>query len=513
MNIKSTLFISRARDSGVGREQPGAGHRRWVLSVVAVAWFLVLVDDTAVAISLPPLGRDLGLGLSGLEWVVNLYTLTFAVLSLWGGMLADRFGTRPVFLAGLAVFTASSLAAGLAPNGGALIVLRAAQGAGAALMGPAALALLLTSYTGPARGFALGVWSGAGATALAGGPLVGALLTGDFGWRSIFLVNVPLGAVIWVVARRTLPSPRPVPRTGRIDLAGGIASAVGLSALIYALTQANSYGWTSVTLWALLAASMAALAAMVAIERRAAAPLLDLSLFRRPNFLAGNMLSLATQAVMCSVFFFLSLYLQLGAGATALRAGLTLLPLTLLGAAVAPAAGWLVPRLGARTLAGTGLALTAVGLVLLAGIVPGWGPRQVQPGLLVAGLGLGLATTPITTAALDNIPAERTGIASATLNASRMVGLSLGIAIMGAIVAAQWPGDLTRSRSTGAAFTTGIASGFLINAGIAAAAAVLAIAAIRGSARKKPVHGSREATPIPDTSRTPAKHPDQAHRP
>ncbi|WP_209443538.1 MFS transporter [Streptomyces anulatus] len=471
---------------------PGPTRRGWVLAVVSVAWFLVLIDDTAVVVALPPLGRELGLGLAGLEWVINLYTLTFAVLTLWGGMLADRFGSRPVFLAGLAVFTVSSLTAGLSPDGGALIGLRAAQGAGAALMGPASLALLLTSFPGRSRPLALGVWSGVGAAALAGGPLVGALLTSGLGWRSIFWINAPLGVAVWAVARRTLPAPPPVPRPGRIDFAGGLASAVGLTALIYALTQANAYGAASATLWALLATAVAALALFIRIERRAAAPLLELSLLRRPGFLPGNLLGMASLAVMCSVFFFLSLYLQLAAGDTALQAGLALLPLTLLGAVVAPAAGWLVPRLGARTLIGAGMALTAAGLVLLAGISPGWGAGQLQPGLLVTGLGIGLSTTAITTATLEHIPDRHTGIASATLNAFRMIGLSLGIAVMGAIVAAQWPGDLTRTRPTGTTFTDGIADGLLINAAIAAAAAILAITTLRTT---RTPHDDRAAAP------------------
>ncbi|MGW3938537.1 MFS transporter [Streptomyces sp. NBC_00024] len=501
-------------DADAGPASPGAGRRRWVLAIVSMAWFLVLIDDTAVAIALPPLGRELGLGLAGLEWVVNLYTLTFAVLTLVGGMLADRYGSRPVFLVGLVAFTGFSLAAGLAPNGAALVGLRAGQGAGAALMGPAALALLLSAFTGTARALALGVWSGVGAAALAGGPLLGAVLTVGFGWRWIFLVNVPLGAVVWGVARRTLPSPPPAPRRGPVDVAGALTSAAGLSALIFAFTRANEYGWTSLRLWAMLAAAVAAFAAFAWIERRAAAPLLDLSLFRRPNFLAGNLLGMVSLAVMCSVFFFLSLYLQLATGSTPIQAGLALLPLTLLGAAAAPAAGWLVPRLGARTLIATGLVLTAAGLVLLTGLAPDWGAARLQPGLLTAGLGLGLATAPITTATLGHIPDDRTGIASAALNAFRMIGLSLGIAVMGAITAAHWPGDLARTRP-GPAFASGIGHGFWINAVIALAGAALAIAAIRtphrpraAAPRKGPAaDGATPGAPPCDCAwRAPAPH-------
>ncbi|MGW3935208.1 MFS transporter [Streptomyces sp. NBC_00024] len=462
-----------------------AAHGRWLLGTVCLAWFLVLLDDTAAAIALPSLGRDLGLGLAGLEWVVNIYTLSFAVLTLWGGMLADRLGARPVFLAGLAAFVAFSLASGLAPTGGALIGMRAGQGAGAALMGPAALALLCTSFTGPRQGMALGVWSGVGATALAIGPLLGAVLTDAFGWRSIFILNVPLGAAMLITARAVLPRPQLPPRHGRMDIKGGLAWAVGLSAVVFGLTQANTYGWTSPTLWAVLGAAVIGFTLFVVIERRTAQPLLDRSLLRLPNFLAGNILGLVSLAVMCSLFFFLSLYLQFASGFTPVRAGLALLPLTLLIAVVAPVTGWLVSRVGARTFIAGGMALTALGLLVLAGIDAGWRAWQLLPGLLITGVGIGLTTTPITTAAMGDVPPERTGIASGTLNASRMVGLSLGIAIMGAIVAAQWPGDLADSGVDPEAFTDGIALGFQVNAGIALAAAVLAVAAIRTGTRRR----------------------------
>jgi len=453
----------------------------------------VLLDDTAVAIALPSLGRDLGLGLVGLEWVVNVYTLTFAVFTLWGGMCVDRFGARPVFLTGLVLFTGASLVAGGSPTGAALIGARAARGAAAALAGPAALAVLITSFTGPLRGIALGMWSGVGAGALAGGPLLGAVLTTSLGWPSIFWLNVPLGAAMLIIASIVVPAAEPssLPLRGaRVDMAGTATSAIGLSALIFGLTQASSYGWRSGTLWMILSVAAAALALFIVVERRAPVPLLDLSLFRLPNLLAANVLGLLNLAVMCSLFFFLSLYLQLGAGSSPIQAGAALLPLTLLAAVVAPLAGWLVSRVSPRWLIGAGMTLTAAGLVALARVEPQWGPWQLLPGLLLTGLGIGLATTPITTAAIDQVPAPRYGIASATLNAFRMVGLSLGIAVMGGIVAAQWPRDFARSGADPGTLTTGLSTGFLINAAAALAAAGLAIAAVR-------VHTSRPSPAAP----------------
>lgn len=455
-------------------------RRSWVLGIVALSWFLVLLDDTAAAIALPALGRDLGLGLSGLEWVINIYTLAFAVLTLWGGMCTDRFGARPVFLTGLVVFTMSSLAAGLSVDGAMLIGTRAAQGAGAALMGPAALSLLLALFTGPGRGLALGIWSGVGATALAGGPLAGAALTRGLGWQAIFLVNVPLGAVMLAAGFLGLPRATPTrPRPARVDLPGLVFSAVGLTGLVVGLTQAGRLGWTSPVLWAVLGAAAAGIAAFVVVERRSSAPLLDLALFRRPNFLAGNVLGLLNLAVMCSLFFFLSLYLQTITGAPPLQVGLVLLPLTLFAGVLAPVAGWLVPRVGCRVLITGGMALTAAGLALLAGIDSGWGMWQLLPGLLLAGTGIGLSSTPITTSAMDHIPDDRAGIAGAAHNTFRMVGLSLGIAVMGAIVTAQWPGDLAQASRDPERFTIGVGVGFLVNAALALIAAGVALATIR----------------------------------
>jgi len=476
-----SVEVNERRDRiGTGpAEAPGRRRRLWVLGVVALAPFLVVFEDHAMAIALPSLGRDLGLGLVGLEWVVNVYTVTAAVLTLGGGMLADRFGARPVFLAGLVLFTLASLVAGLSGSGAMLIGMRAVQGAGAALMGPAALAILVTSFSGSLRGIALGVWSGVAASATASGPLLGALLTENVGWRSIFFLNVPLGVAMLIVAGITLPVSRPSCRRARADVAGVVASALGLAALIFGLTQARSYGWTSARLWAVLSVAAAAFAIFVVVERRAPSPLLDRSLFRMPNFLTADVLGLLTVAVMCSLLLFLSLYLQLAVGSSAVQAGIALLPLTVLVAVVAPLAGWLVGRAGARLLSGAGLTLVAVGLVLLGRIDSGWGPAKILPGLLLAGLGIGLSTTPITTAAMQQVPAERSGIASATLNAFGMVGMSLGIVVMSDVVAARLPVDLVGSVADPAAFAAGIGTGFMVNAALALVAAGLAVAAIR----------------------------------
>jgi EmrB/QacA subfamily drug resistance transporter len=364
-------------------------RRWWALAALSLASFLLLVDDTAVAVALPAIGRDLGLGLSGLEWVVNVYTLVLAVLILSGGTLADRLGTRRVLLLGLAVFTAASLAAAFSASGTWLLATRGLQGAGAALMAPATLSAVSTTFPPARRGLALGIWSGVSAAALALGPLVGALLSQSLGWRSIFLVNVPLGAALVVSVVLTMPASPGTSRKARLDLAALGASAAGLSALVFGLTQANSYGWTSARLWAVLALAAGALALFVWIERRSAAPMLDLALFRARNFAGANAVGLLSLSVMCSIFFFVSLYLQLALGYSPIGAGSALLPLTLVIVLVSPLSGRLVDRIGAGAPMAAGMALLAVGLLLLSRLEADTGLSGLLPGLAVGGLGIG----------------------------------------------------------------------------------------------------------------------------
>lgn len=477
LEIKTSGPLKRAKMRPT--TAPALGQT-WMVAVVAVAPFLVALEDHAMVIALPSLQRDLGLGLDGLEWVVNIYSLTFAVLTLGGGLLADRLGTRPVFLAGVTLFTVASLAAALSSSGSLLIGMRATQGAGAALIGPAALAILVKSFAGSGRGLAIGVWSGVVASATASGPLIGAILTETAGWRSIFFLNVPLGIALLITARVSLPAPLASSRGSRIDIAGVVTSALALSAGVFGVAQVGNYGWASPRVWSVLGIAAVAFVIFVVVERRAPAPLLDRSLLRLPNFLVANLIGLLNVAVMCSMLFFLSLYLQLGAGIPAIRVGIVLLPFTVLIAAIAPLAGWLTSRIGARLLSGTGLALVVTGLVLLGGVSAGWGPTQLLPGLLATGIGIGLATTPITMAAMEHVSTERSGIASATLNASGMVGMSLGIVMMGAIVAARLPADLARDTADPEAFAAGVGSGLTVNAALALIAAVLAVAMIRG---------------------------------
>jgi EmrB/QacA subfamily drug resistance transporter len=450
---------------------------------LALVWFLVLLDDTAVTIAAAPIGRGLGIGTTGLEWVVNAYTVTFAACTLSGGALADRWGPRPVLLAGVAVFTVASSVATLAGVGGILIAARAVQGGGAALIGPAALAALLDRFGGRDRGVALGVWSGTAAAALAGGPLLGAVLVGaTMGWRTIFIINVPLGLLAWLLARRALPSPgRDAVRGGRFDLAGVVTSAVAMFALVYALTQPA--GHSGARLWMLLLLAAASSVAFVLVERRAKAPLLDLRLLRLPNFAAANVLAMLTLAIMCGLFFYLALYLQAATGASALQTGVTLLPLTLLSAGLAPVVGALAARVPVQWLITAGMGLLAAGLLILSPLDPASGAGQLQGGLLLAGAGIGVVTAPITVVALDLIPARRHGMGSAAVNTSRTIGLAIGIAVMGTVVAPEGAVDVATIAGR-RAFAAGITAGLRLDASLAVAAMLITMVFIRATVHR-----------------------------
>ena len=461
--------------------QAAASKRKWLsLGALALFSFLLTLDDTALSVALPSIGRDLGLGLSGLEWVVNAYTLALAALLLAGGRLADALGSRRIFLWGLAVFTVASLAAGLAPTGTLLIGARGLQGGGAALMMPATLAIVSSIFPARQRGMAIGVWAGVSAGGLAIGPLLGAALTESLGWGSIFLLNIPFGALGLAFGRMILVESRPAARTRHFDLAGMLASAATLFALVFALTEGMSYGWVSPLVLASFAAAAIGLVVFIRLEQRRGEPLLELALFRSRNLSGANAVSLLSTAVMCGIFFFISLYLQIVRGYTPIEAGAAFLPMTLLICLVAPAAGRISDRIGRRLPAAAGMVILAAGLWLLSGLGAKSGLWALLPGLIVAGFGIGLTTAPVTTAALDFAPTGEAGVRAGILNTSRMIGLAVGIALMGAIVTARWPGGLAGAATDPRAFVDGLSVAFLVNTAIALVAAAIAALTIAG---------------------------------
>ena len=463
----------------------------WTLWAVSFGLFMIMLDNTIVNVALPAIQRDLEIGISELEWVVTGYALTFAVLMLTGGKLADLYGRRLIFIVGLAIFTAASLACGLAPDANVLIGARVVQGIGSALMNPATLSILVATFPPRQRGMAIGVWAGVSAMALAIGPMVGGLIAEHLHWGWIFFINVPVGVLAIVVARLVIEESRDTSLDQRLDLPGLLTSAGGLFALTYALIEANTYGWTSARIIALFASAAVLLTAFVLLESRQRLPMLDLSLFRNTTFAGANAVMLLVALAMFGVFFFISLFVQNVLGYSATEAGASFLPMTLLIVLVAPIAGKFSDRAGSRWLMGSGMIFVAASLLLFAQLDRRSSFWAVLPGMIVGGLGMGLAMTPTTAAAMGSVPVDKAGVGSAVLNSMRQVGGSMGIAVMGAIVTASVTVPRGDSRAL-VQFVDGIHQALYVAAGVAFAAAVIAVATVRKVRHAEP-HAIPEA--------------------
>ena len=450
----------------------------WTLGAVALGLFMIMLDNTIVNVALPSIQRDLGIGITELEWVFNGYALTFGVLMLTGGKLADLMGRRRIFIAGLVIFTAASLACGLATNAEMLIGARVVQGVGSALMNPATLSIITATFPPRQRGMAIGIWAGVAALALAIGPLVGGLLTQHLSWHWIFFINVPVGVLAIVVTRLVVTESRDTSAVQRLDLPGLIASGVGLFALTYALIEANTYGWTSGRILGLFALAAVALVAFVVLELRQRVPMLDLTLFKNGTFAGANAVMLLIGLAMFGVFFYNSLFIQNVMGYSAVQTGATFLPMTMLIILIAPIAGRYSDHVGSRWLMGGGMLLLSVSLFTFSRLDAGSNFWDLLPGLIVGGLGMGLVMTPTTAAVMGSVPVDKAGIGSAVLNSMRQVGGSLGIAIMGAIVASQVNAPVGTPEAT-AGFIRGFQNALVVASLIALTGAVLAVATVR----------------------------------
>ena len=450
----------------------------WTLGAVAFGLFMIMLDNTIVNVALPTIARDLQIGISELEWVVNGYALTFAVIMLTGGKLADMLGRRRIFIAGLAIFTLSSLACGLASGPEMLIGARIAQGVGAAFMNPATLSIITATFPPRQRGMAIGIWAGTAGMALAIGPLLGGVITQKIAWSWIFFVNVPVGILAIVVARLAIRESRDTSAEQRLDLPGLVASGIGLFALTYGLIEANTYGWTSTRILALFAVAVVALVVFVVLELRQRIPMLDLSLFKNPTFAGANVTMLLVALAMFGVFFFVSLYMQNILGYSAIQTGATFLPMTILIVLIAPVAGKLTDRIGGRWLMGGGMILLGISLLIFSQLDRGSSFWDIFPGLIVGGVGMAITMTPTTSVAMGSVPVDKAGVGSAVLNSMRQVGGSLGIAILGAIVAASLSLPATDPRAADQ-FVRGFQHALLAAAGIAFAGAIVAIATVR----------------------------------
>ena len=449
----------------------------WTLGALAFALFMIMLDNTVVNVALPSIQRELGIGLSELEWTVNAYALTFAVFMLTGGKLADFLGRRRVFLLGLALFTLASLICGLATTGGTLIGARTLQGVGAALMLPATLSIISATFPPRQRGLAIGIWAGVSAMALAIGPLIGGLITEHIDWSWIFFVNVPIGILGLLVGRVMIEESRDTSADQRLDLPGLLASGIGLFALTFALIEANSYGWTDPVIVGLFALSAASLAAFVLLELHQRSPMLDLSLFRSSTFAGANVVALLVTLAMFGVFFFMSIYMQNILGYSATKTGAAFLPMTILIILIAPIAGRSSDRIGSRALMTAGMLCLAASLAVFSRLGLDSTFWDIFPGLIVGGFGMALVMTPMTAAALGSVPVEKSGVGSGVLNTFRQLGGALGIAVMGAIVASYV--DLGGGRPDPASFIDGFQTALRVSVAFALLGAVVAWATIR----------------------------------
>ena len=450
----------------------------WTLTAVAFGLFMIMLDNTVVNVALPAIERDLHVSISSLEWVVTAYALTFAALLITGGKLGDLLGRRRIFIVGIAIFTLSSLACGLAPSAGFLIGARAVQGVGAALMNPASLSIISATFPPKQRGTAIGIWAGVSALALAIGPLIGGVIVDNINWNWIFFINVPVGVVGIIVSQLVIKESRDTSHEQSIDLPGLVTSSAGLFALTYGLIEGNRHGWTSPEIIGLFSAAAVLLVGFVLLERYQRLPMLDLSLFRNGSFVGANLVAMLVSLGMFGVFFFVSLYIQNILGWTPTQAGASFLPMTILIILVAPIAGRLSDRVGSRWLMGGGMTLVSISLLLYQRVGLHSTFWTLLPAMLLGGLGMAMTMSPMTAAAMSSVPVDKAGVGSGVLNSFRQLGGSLGIALMGAILASYATAP-PRSPLGAQQFVDGLHAALLVAAVITFAAAIVAVVFVR----------------------------------
>jgi EmrB/QacA subfamily drug resistance transporter len=460
-----------------------ASERKGIaLALLALAQFVVVLDASIVNVALPSIGRDLHFKPDDLSWVVNAYTLTFGGFLLLGGRMADLLGRRRMFIVGLTLFAVASLGGGLAQSSGWLIIARAIQGLGAALLSPAALSILTTLFTeGAERNRALGVWGAVAGSGGAAGVLLGGMLTQWAGWEWVLFVNVPVGLAAAAAAVRVLPESRNEgPR--HFDVAGAVSITAGLSLLVYTLVDANQAGWGSTQTLGLGALALVLIAAFVGIELRTKAPLVPFpGIFRVRTITGVNITALFVAMSLFSMFFFVSLYMQDVLGYDALKAGLSYLPLAggiIVSAGVASA---LVTRFGFKPVLVAGLLLTAAGLSWFSQVsANGTYLGDILFPSLIAAVGLGFAFVPMTVAAVGGVRPDEAGLASGLINTSQQIGGALGLAILATIATARTDAVSSAGAARPEALTEGFQRAFEIGAGFAIAGALLAMILISG---------------------------------
>ena len=456
-----------------------ANRRWWGLGALSVSLFMIMLDNTVVSVALPSIQSDLGSSLTQLEWVINAYAMVFAVLLLTGGKLADYLGRRRIFVLGLVVFSASSLWCGLASTGGMLISARAVQGIGAALMLPATLSIISATFAARERGTAIGIWAGVSAMALAIGPLLGGVITEHISWNWIFYVNVPIGVLGVVASIVVVPESRDTSHEQRLDLPGLLTSGIGLLALVYALIEAHSFGWTSARILSLFVIAAVALAAFVYVEMHQRLPMLDLTLFRNGTFTGANIVAILVTLAMFGIFVFFPIYMQTFLHWSPIQSGAALLPWTILIVIFAPIAGRLSDLVGSRWLMAGGMTTVALCCLELSTVSVNSGFWRMLPGFILGGLGMAFVMTPMSAAVMGAAPVDKAGVASGVLNTFRQVGVALGIAIMGAIITNREAAAARAGADPPHAFVHGLTFGMRVSALICLGAAVAAAVLVR----------------------------------
>ncbi len=453
----------------------------WTLGAMCFALFMIMLDNTVVNVALPSIQRDLGASLSALEWTVNGYTLSFAVLLATGGRLGDIFGRRRMFLFGVVIFALSSATAGLAADTTSLVISRVVQGVGAALMMPATLSIVTDAFPAHERGKAMGTWAGVSALALAVGPVMGGFLTEHVSWRAIFYLNIPVAIGAVLAALFAVRESRDTTVGREVDYAGVAILTGALTALILALVEGNAWGWGSPEIVALLIGAGLGLAAFVAIELRVKVPMVEFHFFSDRNFVGAVVVALIVSFAMLGVFFFLALYMQNILGYSALEAGIRFLPSTLMIVVIAPLAGRMADRIGPRWLIAGGLLVVAASLFSFSGIAVDSSYGELLPGFMLLGIGIALTMSPMTSAAMNAVPVEKAGIASGVLSMFRMVGGSLGVAVTGAIFQGAVGNPETASPAD---FVDALGHAMTVSAVVALAGAAIAAIAIRAKREK-----------------------------
>jgi EmrB/QacA subfamily drug resistance transporter len=456
-------------------------RRWWALTLLCSAFFMVILDVSIVNVALPSIQKDLHFSPGDLQWVLSAYALTFGGFLLLGGRVADLLGRRRVFMVGVALFTLASLACGLSSTEGMLIGARAVQGLGAAILSPAALSIITTTFEeGSERNKALGIWGAMGGSGAAVGVLMGGILTKALGWEWIFFVNVPVGVTAFALTRSVVRESRAGHAVRHFDAAGAILITSALSLLVFALTQANRVGWTSARTIGILAASAVLHVAFLAVEHRSEAPLVPLGIFARLRTLTGaNVVSFLVGALTFAMFFMLSLYMQQVLGLSALQSGAGYLAVALTAILSSGVAQALVTRVGVKPIMTTGVILMGLGNVWFTQVsADGSYLVDLLPGFLAIGVGLGFSFVPLSIAALAGVTPQEAGLASGLFNTSQQIGGALGVAVFSTVSTNRTADLLAQGESQAAALTSGFTVAFWVAVGFAAAALVATLTMI-----------------------------------